>query len=439
MSKDKLLYFSQAPVSFPRWREVLQAQFPDAAEMQQREQDVFGYLKFLKASSRRASVESVLDYLNDLENKGRATDTVRVALRWFFRAAGQQTGTSAAETRQEALPEDVKPVRETGRMDRGGPQWEQRLVAAIRRQHLQWRTEQTYRGWAHRFASWLKERPIEEADAGDIRGFLDHLAVDGAVAASTQRQALNALVFLVREALGREPGDFSGYRPARASRRIPTVLTRKECQVLFDRLPETSGLMACLMYGAGLRLMELLRLRIQDLDFERCILVVRGGKGNKDRVTMLPETLRIPLLDHRDRLRVLYDADRKAGLPGVWLPPSVAHKIPTAGLLWGWQWFFPSRQLSVDPRSGLLRRHHVQDAAFQGAIRKAALDAGLSKRVTPHTLRHSFATHLLADGADIRTVQELLGHADVATTMIYTHVLNHPGVSVRSPLDRKPV
>jgi integron integrase len=193
--------------------------------------------------------------------------------------------------------------------------------------------------------------------------------------------------------------------------------------------------MARLMYGAGLRLMELLRLRVQDINFEQGIVIIRSGKGGKDRVSVLPESLREALLSHRERLRLLFDEDRQEGLPGVWLPDSVENKIPTAGVLWAWQWFFPSRQLAIDPRSGLKRRHHLNDAAFQSAIRKAARAAGLSQRVTPHTLRHSFATHLLAGGADIRTVQELLGHSDVATTMIYTHVLNRPGLAVRSPLD----
>jgi integron integrase len=276
---------------------------------------------------------------------------------------------------------------------------------------------------------------VEDTCPDDIRGFLDHLAVEGKVSASTQRQALNALVFLLREALGRDPGDFSGYRPARQSKRIPVVLSRQECQALFAQLTGTNRLMAQLMYGSGLRLMELLRLRVQDVNFEQGIIVVRSGKGGKDRVSVLPEILRVALLEHRERLRRLFAEDQQGELPGVWLPPSVENKIPTAGTQWAWQWFFPSRQLAVDPRSGVRRRHHLNDASFQNAIRKAARAAGLSQRVTPHTLRHSFATHLLAGGADIRTVQELLGHADVATTMIYTHVLNRPGLAVRSPLD----
>jgi integron integrase len=415
-----------SPVSFPRWREVLLSSEPDATVVRQREQDIFGWLKFLKGERRPASVESVLDYLHDLEQQGQDTQSIRASLRWFFKTAAiQQGGESPA--RQQIIKVE--------RADSGGPPWEQLLVKAIRRRHLQWRTEQAYRGWAHRFALWLGDRGVEEAEADDIRKFLDHLAVDRKVSANTQRQALNSLVFLFRHALERDPGDFSGYRSASKSKRIPTVLSRSECQSLFAELSPLHKLMAQLMYGTGLRLMELLRLRVQDVNFEQSLISIRIGKGNKDRVSMLPERLRPALLDQREHLRELFADDRDQGLPGVWLPPTVEKKIPTAGIQWGWQWFFPSRQLAIDPRSGIRRRHHLSDAAFQNAIRKAARAAGLSQRVTPHTLRHSFATHLLADGADIRTVQELLGHADVATTMIYTHVLNRPGLAVRSPLD----
>ncbi|MDR3089989.1 MAG: integron integrase [Desulfobulbaceae bacterium] len=309
------------------------------------------------------------------------------------------------------------------------------MVTVLRARQLQWRTEEAYRHWARRFARWLTGKPVEEADGNDIRGYLEYLAVEGKVSASTQRLALNALIFLVRETLGRDPGDCSGYRLARPTKRIPVALSQRQCQTLFAQLTGMNRLMAQLMYGAGLRLMELLRLRVQDVNFEQGIISVRQGKGGKDRVSVLPESLRVPLLEHRECLQSLFEADRRDALPGVWLPPAVENKIPTAGTQWAWQWFFPSRQLAVDPRSGLRRRHHIQDASLQSAIRKAARAANLSQRVTPHTLRHSFATHLLANGTDIRTVQELLGHADVATTMIYTHVLNRPGLAVRSPLD----
>lgn len=276
---------------------------------------------------------------------------------------------------------------------------------------------------------------LEAATTEDFKKYLTHLAVEKNVAASTQRQAMNALVFFFREVLGREPGDLSGFQASRRAARVPTVLTSGECLRLFDQLEGTTKLMAQLMYGAGLRLMELLRLRVQDLDLERGIVTVRAGKGGKDRVTVLPESLKVPLTSHLERLRRIFEEDRAAGVAGTWLPPPVEHKIPKAGETWGWQWLFPSRQMAIDPRSGVRRRHHVQDSAFQTAVRVAAEKARFAKRVTPHALRHSFATHLLQAGHDIRTVQELLGHSDVETTMIYTHVLNKPGVSVRSPLD----
>ena len=254
-------------------------------------------------------------------------------------------------------------------------------------------------------------------------------------AVATQRQALNALVFLVREALAKPLDDFSTYVRARRPRRIPEVLSRAECQQLLNALEGTMRLMAELMYGSGLRLMELLRLRIKDVDVDRRQLVVRDGKGGKDRVTVLPESLVQPLLTHRERLRGLHAQDREANWPGVWLPEGLERKYPKAGISWEWQWFFPSRQQMREPRTGIMRRHHVLDATFQGAIRQAARRAGLNKRVTPHTLRHSFATHLLESGTDLRTVQDLLGHKDVKTTQIYTHVMQKPGLGVRSPLD----
>ena len=216
---------------------------------------------------------------------------------------------------------------------------------------------------------------------------------------------------------------------------MPVVLSRVECQRLMNALTGTMRLMAELMYGSGLRLMELLSLRVKDVDLDRRQLIIRQGKGGKDRVTVLPESLAERLLAHIERLRDIQAQDRKACWPGVWLPEGLERKYPKAGESWEWQWLFPSRQQMRDPRTRLLRRHHVLDATFQNAIKKAALRAGLNKRVSPHVLRHSFATHLLESGTDIRTVQDLLGHKDVATTQIYTHVMKKPGLGVKSPLD----
>ncbi|WP_438481768.1 integron integrase [Oleiharenicola lentus] len=318
--------------------------------------------------------------------------------------------------------------------DLGGADWERDLVKAVRGKNLLWRTEETYRGWASRFARFLAPRSPYAAEAGDVAAFLSDLAVRLRASPSTQKQALNALVFLMQEALHRKLGEIDFCR-ARPRERVPTVLSRAECEALFATMEGTYRLMAELAYGAGLRLMELMRLRIHHLDIARGQLQVRGGKGDKDRVTVLPQKL-IPLLRQRlVELHRLWEKDRADRLPGVWLPEGLARKYPGAGESWEWQWLFPSRETSVDPASGVRRRHHLTDSAFQRAVLSASRGASLTKRVTPHVLRHSFATHLLESGTDIRTVQELLGHASVETTQIYLHVMKKPGVGVRSPLD----
>jgi integron integrase len=260
------------------------------------------------------------------------------------------------------------------------------------------------------------------------------LAVTRRTGASTQKQALNALVFFIQEGLYRDLGKFDFTR-ARAGRKVPTVLSREECLRLFTALNGTARLMAELAYGAGLRLMELLRLRVHHLDLERGQLQIYDGKGAKHRVSVLPDALIGRLREHLAKLRRLHVEDRAAGLAGVWLPEGLERKYPRAGERWEWQWLFASREASRDPQTGVRRRHHVIDSTFQNIIRKAAETAGIDKRVTPHALRHSFATHLLESGTDIRTVQELLGHQSVETTQIYTHVMKKPGVGVRSPLD----
>jgi integron integrase len=321
--------------------------------------------------------------------------------------------------------------------DMGGPEWERKLVRVLRERHYEWRTEQAYRMWARRLAERLESFGGSVLAAGEIelREFLSDLATRQRVSVATQKQALNALVFFLREALGKSLADFSEFQRARPQKRLPVVLSQAECRQLLAALAATTRLMAELMYGSGARLMELLRLRVKDVDVDRRQLLIRAGKGGKDRVTVLPKVLLEPLRQHRERLRLLHAEDLTAGAPGVWLPEGLERKYPNAGKDWEWQWFFPSRERSRDPQTGLHRRHHVSDAAFQNAIRKAARRAQLNKNVTPHVLRHSFATHLIEGGTDIRTVQDLLGHKDLKTTQIYTHVMQKPGLGVNSPLD----
>jgi integron integrase len=320
-------------------------------------------------------------------------------------------------------------------LDLGGPDWERDLVKAARDRGFLWRTEETYRAWGARFARFLAPRSPYAATAEDVAAFLSDLAVRLRASPSTQKQALNALVFLMQEALHRDLGEID-FRRAQPRQRVPTVLSAVECARLFSAMNGTPRLMAELAYGAGLRLMELLRLRVHHLDLDRGQLQVMAGKGDKDRVTVLPRKLLPQLQERLTCLRGLWEADRANALPGVWLPEGLTRKYPRAGESWEWQWLFPSRETSVDPASGQRRRHHVTDSSFQRAVLGAARKAGLTKRVTPHVLRHSFATHLLEGGADIRTVQELLGHASVETTQIYTHVMQKPGLGVRSPFDQ---
>ena len=423
------LPFSGAESLFPAWKQNL-GQSRLSAELQgSYRRGIDAYSDFCRRHRLAATVETARRFMAESARlESLAAETVGVwkeALNWFFR-----------EARAHRAPA-LHGVPTLGRADLGQTDWERRLIARLRELHYAWRTEETYRGWAWRYNEFLgsRGRELPKAEAEDLRAFLSELAVKHRVSVATQKQALNALVFLVREVFKKEAGDFGDFERARRGRRLPSVLTRGECQMLFAALEGTTRLMAELMYGSGLRLTELLRLRIKDVDVDRRQVIVRAGKGDKDRVTVLPERLIERVRAHRDRVRELYEQDRKAQRPGVWMPEALERKYPKAGEMWEWHWLFPSRQLMVDPRSGLKRRHHVLDATFQQAIRLGTRKAGLNKRVTPHTLRHSFATHLLEGGTDIRTVQDLLGHVDVATTQIYTHVMQKPGLGVRSPLD----
>ena len=305
----------------------------------------------------------------------------------------------------------------------------------IRLKHYSIRTEQAYTEWVKRFVLFHKKRHPKDMGAGEVEQFLTHLAVAGKVSASTQNQAKSALLFLYRDVLSTDLPWLDEVVVAKGGKRLPVVLTVQEALRLLERINGTSGLIARLLYGSGMRVMEGVRLRVKDIDFERRELIVREGKGNKDRVTMLPQSLIEPLQQHLLRVKSLHKQDLEEGFGDVYLPFALTRKYPVAGREWHWQYVFPAAKRSIDPRSDLERRHHVSDQAVQRAVRQAARDADLNKPVSPHTLRHSFATHLLQSGYDIRTVQELLGHKDVQTTMIYTHVLNRGGRGVVSPLD----
>ena len=316
------------------------------------------------------------------------------------------------------------------------PKLLERLRNRVRLKHYSIRTEYVYVDWARRFILFHRKRHPKEMGAPEIEAFLTHLAVDRKVSASTQNQAKSALLFLYKEVLGIDLPWLDGIESAKASRRLPVVLTPREARLLLNELSGTMGLVVGLLYGTGMRLLEGLRLRVKDIEFERREVVVRDGKGGKDRVTVLPENLIVPLRQQLVSAKRLHEQDLAEGLGAVWLPNALAVKYRNAPKAWGWQYVFPSPVRSIDPRGGAARRHHIYPESVQRAVREAARRARIAKPVSPHALRHSFATHMLQAGYDIRTVQELLGHTDLNTTMIYTHVLNRGGKAVLSPLDQ---
>jgi len=306
---------------------------------------------------------------------------------------------------------------------------------AIRSRHYSNRTEKAYVHWIKRYIFFHNKRhPLEMAE-GEIAQFLSSLATEGRVSASTQNQAFNALLFLYHQVLSRKIGLIDGVVRAKRPQRLPVVLTKDEVRRVLDRMDGAPRLMGLLLYGAGLRLMECCRLRIKDIDFSRNEVVVRSGKGNKDRYTMLPSAVRESLAQHLRGAKSQHEEDLKKGLGRVSLPNALGRKYPNAGKEWGCQWVFPAASHYTDTVTGEKRRHHLHESVLQRAFKEARLKAGVFKPVGPHSLRHSFATHLLENGYDIRTVQELLGHKDVSTTMVYTHVLNRGGKGVRSPAD----
>jgi integron integrase len=310
-----------------------------------------------------------------------------------------------------------------------------RVRAAVRIRHYSRRTEKAYVAWIRRFILFNGKRHPLDMGAPEIIRFLSSLAVDGRVAASTQNQALSALLFLYRDVLDVDVPWLDGIVRAKRPQHLPVVLTREEVRAVLRALHGVPRLMGCLLYGSGLRLLECCRLRVQDVDFGGNQIVVRGAKGNKDRMTVLPALVKHDLARHLKEVHEQHARDVRAGAGWVELPYALARKYPNAGREWVWQWVFPATRVYRDRDTGQIRRHHLHESVLQKIVKDAVARTRIAKRATPHTLRHSFATHLLEDGRDIRTVQELLGHRDVSTTQIYTHVLNRGPSAVRSPID----
>jgi integron integrase len=310
------------------------------------------------------------------------------------------------------------------------------MRTAIRLRHLAYSTEKTYLLWLRSFRAFIEGKDPAQLMGKDLQDFLSHLAVEKNVSAATQNQALNALVFLYHNVLDKKIENELNAVRASSRRRLPVVLTTKEIERNFEYLDGVPLLMAMLIYGCGLRLQECLRLRIKDIDLYQNMVIVRSGKGDKDRRTVLPESLKEEIIRHISEVKLVYEKDRKENISGVWLPDALERKYPNAGKEWAWFWLFPAKALSVDPYTSFVRRHHIHPATLQKAFYDALRKSGVTKQASVHTLRHSFATHLLENGYDIRTIQELLGHANLQTTMIYTHVASKNILGVRSPLDK---
>jgi integron integrase len=334
----------------------------------------------------------------------------------FFKVIGESKGRYQNRTTSPKLLEQVR--------------------ISMRRQHYAFRTEQAYVQWIIRFIRFHHMRHPQDLDTADIEAFLNHLAQQN-VASSTQNQAFSALLFLYNQILNKPLSAKINALRARSPQRLPVTLSKTETTTLLGKLSGTHQLIAHLLYGSGLRVMEALRLRVKDIDFAQHQIVVRRGKGNKDRITVLPEILYPPLKKHLQEVKNLHQQDLSLGYGRVYMPNALGRKYPNANQMWDWQYVFPAARLSVDPRSGMIRRHHLDASGLRKAIKQAAQQANIHKPIGPHTLRHCFATHLLEAGYDIRTIQELLGHKDISTTMIYTHVLNRGGKAVRSPLDNQ--
>ncbi|RJQ45484.1 MAG: integron integrase [Nitrospiraceae bacterium] len=388
-----------------------------------------------KTPLHKCTAQDVKNFVDHLSNGGKIKrwqiDKARIALGHLYRDFLKVSLTTAmpfVRPQHETIKENVK-------SNSSGKDIFKRLQTEIRVRHYSIRTEQTYIQWVNRFLHFHRPKLAEDLSSLDVKTYLDHLAVEKMISASTQNQALNAIVFLFTHVLKKDLGEIGEFTRAKRPVRLPVVLAREEVDRVLNALSGTYALMAGLLYGSGLRLMECVRLRVKDIDFAQKQIIVRDGKGQKDRITILPKRFHQALREQLDFVKKLHEGDIAKGFGEVYLWPSLERKFGNAPKEFIWQYVFPANNLSVDPRSGKVRRHHVNENALQKELKKAVHLLNIYKKVSCHTLRHSFATHLLESGYDIRTVQELLGHSDVSTTMIYTHVLNTPGLAVRSPAD----
>ena len=389
------------------------------------------FMAYYKGSLDNVSLNDLKDFGDDLDHQGyeewrvkQAQEAVLLYIEKFLKQSIVYT-------------DDKKDNKYIGH-DKPLETWEQAkdiFINRMRLRHYAYNTEKTYREWIRRFIQYTRQNSPLNVTTEHVKRFLTYLAVERKVSSSTQNQAFNALLFLYREVLGQEFGDFRNTIRARKSSRIPVVLTKEEIKKIFAYIPEKSKLPLKLIYASGIRVTECVRLRVKDLDFGNHVLVVRSGKGNKDRVSLLPDFLHAPIKQYLEKVKKYHEGDLAKGHGAVFLPEALERKYPKANREWAWQYVFPSANLSVDPRSAVVRRHHIGQQVLQRAMRSAVTKANIVKAASVHTLRHSFATHLLQTGYDIRTVQDLLGHKDVSTTMIYTHVLKHGPLGVKSPAD----
>lgn len=392
------------------------------------------FLKSCNYELENINKERVSQYLDSLDGDEKIAD-------WQVRQAADAVILYVEQYLKKPL-QMINPLSEDSRLNsidqKVALSWEETLEEAktlIRLRHYSFSTEKTYLGWIARFKTYMQDRELHLLEANDVKKYLTHLALHGRVSASTQNQAFNALLFFYRHILHLEMGELTSVARAKRRMNLPTVLSRDEVKRLLSFLNGSYLLMAQLMYGCGLRLMECLRLRVKDADFENDLLLVRSGKGEKDRALMIPEKIKEELAKHLISVKEIHEQDLKIGYGEVSLPDALEKKYPGAAKEWGWQWIFPAQKLSIDPRTGKVKRWHIHPAAIQRAVKEAVMKTSLPKMASCHTLRHSFATHLLEAGHNIRIIQELLGHKHVNTTMIYTHVLRKKPSEVKSPLD----